>query len=47
VPTLLEALRAADVRVDHVEELHPTFDDVFVRLMETADAREGEHEGGS
>ncbi len=47
VPTLLEALGAADVGVDQVEELHPTFDDVFVRLMEAEDAREGKHEAAS
>jgi ABC-2 type transport system ATP-binding protein len=39
VPELMAALRAADVDVAEVEEQHPTFDDVFVRLMEKDDAR--------
>jgi ABC-2 type transport system ATP-binding protein len=39
VPELMAALRAADVDVADVEEQHPTFDDVFVRLMEKDDAR--------
>jgi ABC-2 type transport system ATP-binding protein len=38
-PIILERLRAADVGVDAVEEHHPSFDDVFVRLMEADDAR--------
>jgi ABC-2 type transport system ATP-binding protein len=39
VPDLLEALQAADVDVSEVEERRPSFDDVFVRLMEAEDAR--------
>jgi ABC-2 type transport system ATP-binding protein len=34
VPALIDALRAAEVSVDTVEEQHASFDDVFVRLME-------------
>jgi ABC-2 type transport system ATP-binding protein len=43
VPQLREALRAADVDGGKVDAQHPTFDDVFVRLMEKEDARVGEH----
>jgi ABC-2 type transport system ATP-binding protein len=39
VTELMEALRAADVDVAEIAEQHPTFDDVFVRLMEKDDAR--------
>ncbi len=39
VPDLLEALAAADVEVTEVEEQRPSFDDVFVRLMEAAGGR--------
>jgi ABC-2 type transport system ATP-binding protein len=34
VPALIDALRAAEVAVDTVEEQHASFDEVFVRLME-------------
>jgi hypothetical protein len=44
VPELLEALSAADIAVTDVEAQHPSFDDVFVRLMENEDARWGEHQ---
>jgi ABC-2 type transport system ATP-binding protein len=44
VPELTEALRAADVDLAEVEAQYPTFDDVFVRLMEKEDARVGEHQ---
>jgi ABC-2 type transport system ATP-binding protein len=43
-PELLEALSAADIAVTDVEAQHPSFDDVFVRLMENEDARWGEHQ---
>jgi ABC-2 type transport system ATP-binding protein len=43
VPVLMEALRSANVDVAGVEAAHPTFDDVFVRLMENEEARLGEH----
>jgi ABC-2 type transport system ATP-binding protein len=43
VPELLEALSAADIAVTDVEAQHPSFDDVFVRLMETEDARVGKN----
>jgi len=33
VPTLMDALREANIEVDEVSEEHPSFDDVFVRLM--------------
>ena len=33
VPTLIEALREANIEVDEVSEQHSSFDDVFVRLM--------------
>jgi ABC-2 type transport system ATP-binding protein len=33
VPILMHALRAADIEVEEVSEQHPSFDDVFVRLM--------------
>jgi ABC-2 type transport system ATP-binding protein len=33
VPVLIESLREADIDVDEVSEQHPSFDDVFVRLM--------------
>ena len=43
VPTLLDALRAADIEVEEVTEQHPSFDEVFVKLMadegETGDSR--------
>ncbi|MDP8925007.1 MAG: ABC transporter ATP-binding protein [Chloroflexota bacterium] len=39
VPVLLETLRVAGVEVDEVAEQHPSFDEVFVRLMEADDAR--------
>jgi ABC-2 type transport system ATP-binding protein len=41
VPELLEALSAANIAVAGVEEQHPSFDDVFVRLMENEDGRAG------
>ena len=41
VPDVLEALQAANVDVSEVEERRPSFDDVFVRLMEAEDARTG------
>jgi ABC-2 type transport system ATP-binding protein len=34
MPLLIEALRAADIEVEEISEQHPSFDDVFVRLME-------------
>ena len=34
LPDLVEALRVANVDVNEVSEVHPNFDDVFVRLME-------------
>ena len=43
VPSLLEALETAGVDVEEVEERRPTFDDVFVRLMEAA-GENGEQE---
>ena len=43
VPVLMEALREADIEVDEVIEQHPSFDDVFVRLM----ARTGRCSGQS
>jgi ABC-2 type transport system ATP-binding protein len=43
VPTLLDALRAAEIEVEEVTEQHPSFDEVFVKLMadegETGDGR--------
>ena len=39
VPDILEALAAADVDVTEAEEQRPSFDDVFVRLMEAAGGR--------
>jgi ABC-2 type transport system ATP-binding protein len=39
VPELLEALSAADIAVTDVEAQHPSFDVVFVRLMEKEDGR--------
>ncbi len=39
VPELIEALRVAGVEVDEIGEQRPTFDDVFVRLMEDETAR--------
>jgi ABC-2 type transport system ATP-binding protein len=41
VPRLIEALRAAEIPVAAVEEQHPSFDEVFVRLM----AAEGSDRG--
>lgn len=41
VPVLLDTLRMAHVEVEEVTEQHPSFDDVFVRLMEAEDARSG------
>jgi ABC-2 type transport system ATP-binding protein len=38
VPVLMDALRAADVEVDEVSEQRPSFDDVFVRLMDDGPA---------
>jgi len=38
VPVLLDTLRQAHVDVEEVSEQHPSFDDVFVRLMEADDA---------
>ena len=40
VPVLLEELRAANIEVDEVEAQNPTFDDVFVRLMETEEEQQ-------
>ena len=34
VPVLMDALRAADVEVEEVSEQRPSFDDVFVQLMD-------------
>ena len=34
VPSLMDALREADIDVEEINEEHPSFDDVFVRLME-------------
>jgi ABC-2 type transport system ATP-binding protein len=34
VPMLIDALRDANVDIEEISEQHPTFDDVFVRLME-------------
>ena len=39
VPVLLDTLRSAHVEVEEVTEQRPSFDDVFVRLMEADDAR--------
>jgi ABC-2 type transport system ATP-binding protein len=39
VPLLMEALREANVDVDEIGEQRPSFDDVFVRLMEADDDR--------
>jgi ABC-2 type transport system ATP-binding protein len=39
VPVLIEALREAGIEVDEVTEQHPSFDDVFVRLMEDGDGQ--------
>ena len=39
VPVLLDTLRMAHVDVDEVTEQRPSFDEVFVRLMEADDAR--------
>ena len=39
VPVLLDTLRMGHVEVDEVTEQRPSFDDVFVRLMEADDAR--------
>jgi ABC-2 type transport system ATP-binding protein len=44
VPELMAALRAANIDVAGIEAAHPTFDDVFVRLMENEDTRVGEHQ---
>jgi len=41
LPLLVDALRDASVEVDTVAEERPTFDDVFVRLMEQEDDRAG------
>jgi ABC-2 type transport system ATP-binding protein len=41
VPALLHALQAAGIDVDEVEEQHPSFDEVFVRLMGTAEQPDG------
>ena len=38
-PLLIEALRDADVEVEEISEQHPSFDDVFVRLMEEGNFR--------
>jgi len=40
VPDMIEALRTADVAVDEVSEEHPSFDDVFVQLMESQPRKE-------
>ena len=40
LPVLIEALRVANVEVDEVSEEHPSFDDVFVQLMESQPAKE-------
>jgi hypothetical protein len=47
VPDLIDALRAANIEVDEVNEEHPSFDDVFVQLMdaEAADAADAMGEG--
>ena len=45
VPDLLEALRGAGVDVDSIDEQHPTFDDVFVRLMEAAGGGREDEDG--
>lgn len=42
VPVLIDALRAADVDVEEVSEQHPSFDDVFVRLMENGASKTAE-----
>jgi ABC-2 type transport system ATP-binding protein len=39
VPVLLDTLRMARIEVDEVSEQRPSFDDVFVRIMEDEDAR--------
>jgi len=44
VPTVIDALHAADVAVDEVSEEHASFDDVFVQLMDSQS--EGEHRDG-
>ncbi len=40
VPNLIEALRTANVEVDEVSEERPSFDDVFVQLMDSQPAKE-------
>jgi len=40
VPSLLDALHEADIEVDEVSEEHPSFDDVFVQLMEAQPVKE-------
>jgi ABC-2 type transport system ATP-binding protein len=40
VPDLIEALRGADVEVTEVSEEHPSFDDVFVQLMDSQPGKE-------
>ena len=45
VPDLLEALRGAGVEVESIDEQHPTFDDVFVRLMEAAGGGREDEDG--
>jgi hypothetical protein len=34
LPTIVDALREANVEVEEVSELRPSFDDVFVQLMD-------------
>ena len=46
VPMLLDALRAADIEVEEVTEQHPSFDDVFVKLMaDDGETGEGHAQG--
>jgi ABC-2 type transport system ATP-binding protein len=42
VPDLIDALHAANVDVEEVNEEHPSFDDVFVQLMDTDPAEPAE-----
>ena len=42
LPLLVEALREASIEVDEVGEVHASFDDVFVQLMEEQPAAAGE-----
>jgi ABC-2 type transport system ATP-binding protein len=45
MPVLVEALRGANVEVDEVSEEHPSFDDVFVQLMDDQPVGESRAQG--